>query len=67
MQDAIKNTGDARLYHYYRTEHPQLWSYLEGLSIEPFNTSAAIDWLKKYPGGSSKNSVLFISRFIHRG
>ncbi|MFP1755924.1 SymE family type I addiction module toxin [Lonsdalea quercina] len=29
----------------------ELWHCLEGLSIEPFNSSATIDWLKKYPGG----------------
>ncbi|NHB93166.1 SymE family type I addiction module toxin [Photorhabdus cinerea] len=29
----------------------ELWQCLEGLSIEPFNPSAAIDWIKYYPGG----------------
>jgi toxic protein SymE len=29
----------------------ELWSCLEGLSVEPFNASAALDWLKQYPGG----------------
>ncbi|MER2475016.1 SymE family type I addiction module toxin [Photorhabdus laumondii] len=29
----------------------ELWQCLEGLSIEPFNPSAAVDWIKYYPGG----------------
>jgi toxic protein SymE len=29
----------------------ELWGCLEGLSVEPFNESAAVDWLKQYPGG----------------
>nr|WP_305144366.1 hypothetical protein [Photorhabdus luminescens] len=29
----------------------ELWQCLEGLSIEPFNPNAAIDWIKYYPGG----------------
>lgn len=29
----------------------ELWTCLEGLSIEPFDDAAAANWLKHYPGG----------------
>ncbi|GKX57432.1 hypothetical protein SOASR030_35440 [Leminorella grimontii] len=29
----------------------ELWSCLEGLSIAPFDASAAVRWLRGYPGG----------------
>ncbi|MBS9430022.1 MULTISPECIES: SymE family type I addiction module toxin [Photorhabdus] len=29
----------------------ELWQCLEGLSIAPFNPSAAVNWIKYYPGG----------------
>ncbi|AWH87801.1 SymE family type I addiction module toxin [Limnobaculum parvum] len=29
----------------------ELWSCLEGLSIQPFDANAALNWLNGYPGG----------------